>query len=214
MVAKTFLAKIVGWSFDLIFGKLSGDLIRSFSFNGQAVYPTDHFGGLFINDPVIGVIRIFQIAIRGDVTCMGFAGISPCFKHSFDLLACITDIPFVHDVQKRSELARFLMVTVDTVIDSDKMDLFLPEQDIREESHLKMIPSNPAQILGNHCGDLTILDAFDQAVPCRTVKGRAGPSVIREMNQIGEAMLDRVVLKHLLLMNYAVAVTGGIVIAG
>ena len=84
-----------GGDLDLIILQDLGDLIRAVSFDSQSEDPADHFGSFRINDPVIAVIFIFEIAI-GTGACDVFAGVALGPEYGLDLLGRIGDRHFIH----------------------------------------------------------------------------------------------------------------------
>lgn len=65
-----------------------------------------------------------------------FAGITEDLFGRSDLAAAITQIPFVHYIEKRSKFTAALLVAVDPIGDSNKMNIPLPKYDLRIIAYL------------------------------------------------------------------------------
>ena len=63
-------------------------------------------------------------------------------EDGLDLLAGVSGIPLVHDIQKRRELVFRLAIAVDAVIDGDKTHPLIREEYLRVITHLKIVPAD------------------------------------------------------------------------
>lgn len=102
--AESLLCKIDGGTFDLIIAQDSCDLEWAMTVDAELICPLNDSGSLLINEPVMFVRWILNIPIRraGRRWLPGpGSGLMRCEL----LSAAIPEIPFVHDVEERCELA-------------------------------------------------------------------------------------------------------------
>ena len=119
----------------------------------------------FINNPMVVVFGVFQIAVWWDITCMRIAGRTSGFQYSFNFLTCVPDKPLIHDIQKRGKLTGFLTVTVNTIIDCYKSNFLFSKQNVSEKTYLQMISANSGHILADTGSDFSVFNTFNKSVP-------------------------------------------------
>ena len=90
----------------------------------------------------------------------------------------------------------------------------LPEHNLGVEAGLKIITTGSGHILNQHGADFTSLDVRNHALPCRSFKVAAAPSVVRVVDAVGKAMLGGIVLQISFLIDDGVAVAGHVIVAG
>ena len=74
------------------------------------------------------------------------------------LVARVLGIPFIHDIEKWSEVVIVLLFTINAVIDSDESDILVRKHNLRVEADLQIISSESAHILNDNHSDFTGLD--------------------------------------------------------
>ena len=87
------------------------------------------------------------------------------------------------------------------------MNVILCKQHLGEHSHLKIVTTKARQILDDHTLDLSGFHIRDHPLKVRTLKVRAGETVIHIELVVGVAVVLAVALQHLFLVYDAVAVT-------
>ena len=97
--SKSLLCKIIGRSFNLFILQNPCHLHRSVSLNDKLINTSYHCGSLFINNPMVWVIRVFLVPVNC-VACQMFSIHSLIMKYGFDFPAGITYIPLIHNVKK------------------------------------------------------------------------------------------------------------------
>ena len=141
MISHAALCKIVGRSFYLFQRKNTGGFIRAFALYRHSVNPAYYLGGFLVDNPVVFVVGVFLIAIDTMAVCM-LAGHSSCAENACYFSAAVTNIPLVHNVQKRRKLAAFPFVAVYTVGNGDKAHAVFSEHHFGIKSHLQVIPTD------------------------------------------------------------------------
>ena len=104
--------------------------------------PPHHGGGFLVHQPVVFVLRVFFVAIDG-VVGGGLARLSldtVCCRNLFGL---VTQIPFVHNIEKGSKLAAVLFLAVNVIGDSYKMNPILPEHYLGVKAGLQVVSADP-----------------------------------------------------------------------
>ena len=127
--------------------------------------------------------------------------------------AAIPQIPLAHDIDKGGELPRTLVYAVHTVADGDEPDTFLPEQNLRIESGLKIISPDSAHVLRQHQSHFPGLNIGNQPLPVGPLEVAAGPAVIGVMDTVGKAVLGGVALQLQFLIDNRIAVPNRLIIA-
>ena len=72
-----------------------------------------------------------------------FALVALCPIDGADLLACITSVKIVHDIEKGRKLAAVLFLAVNVIGDSNKMNPILPEHYLGVKAGLQVISADP-----------------------------------------------------------------------
>ena len=72
-----------------------------------------------------------------------FALVALCPVDGADLLACITSVKIVHDIEKGRKLAAVLFLAVDVIGDSNKMNPILPEHYLGVKAGLQVVSADP-----------------------------------------------------------------------
>ena len=183
------------------------------AFNAQLEDAPYNGGSFFVNDPAVFVLRIFLISIDG----MGgsvLSGVSLDTIGSRHLPGLISQIPLVHDVQKRRKLVAVLIFTVHTVCNGNKMNPMLPEEHLGIKAGLQIVTACTAHIFYDHTADLSGFNVSNHAFPIGTLKIAAGPSIVRIVGKVGVAVLDCVVFEVCFLVQNGVAFSHEVIITG
>ena len=148
----------------------------------------DHFGGGFVDDPVILVLRIFNVA-EGRIRAERLSGVSLGFKHGSDFPTGVLGVEFVEQVDERRHVVLRAVYAVHTVIYGDETDIVVREHHLGQHSNLQIISAEPAHILYDERTDLTFINHPGKALPVRPVKGSAAVAVIHEKLYVAEAVV-------------------------
>ena len=75
-----------------------------------------------------------------------FALVALCPIDGADLLACITSVKIVHDIEKGCKVVFRLIGAVHAVIDGNEANAVLREGDLRIEAHTEIVTTHPAEV--------------------------------------------------------------------
>ena len=128
-----------------------------------------------------------------------FALVALCPIDGADLLACITSVKIVHDIEKRREIILGLVGAVYAVVDGNEANAVLREGNLRIEAHTEVITTHPAEIFYQHNAHLTGFNVGNQPFPIWTLKTRAAPSVVRIDRYIRKISFTGIAREHILL---------------
>ena len=190
-----------------------GDLVAAVTLDAQTKDTPHHGGGVLVDEPVVLVRRVFPIAVNR-VVRRGLARLAPRLIRGGLLPAAITQIPLIHDVEERGELAAVLVAAVHAVANGDEAHAFLPEQNLRIEAGLEIVAPDAAHVLRQHRAHLPGLDVRNQPLPVRALERAARIPVVGIVDTICKAMLCRIVLQQLFLIDYGIAVPREVVVTG
>lgn len=122
-------------------------------------------------------------------------------EDGFDLVAGISCVPFVHDVEERSEVIIRSVLTINAVVDRNEVDFFLREQYLGIEPYLQVVTTKSAHILDDDHTDIPGMNLSQQLLKAWAIKVSAGITVIREVTNIGEA-ISRCVIFEIFLLRW------------
>ena len=142
-----------------------------------------------------------------------FALVALCPIDGADLLACITSVKIVHDIEKRREIILGLIGAIHAIIDGNETNAVLREGDLRIEAHTEVITTHPAEVFYQHNAHLTGFNIGNQAFPVRALKIRTAPTVVRIDRYIRKIPFTGIAREHILLMNDGITVPGKIIVA-
>ena len=94
-------------------------LCRTISFDCKLIYFSYNFCCFFIDQQMVFIFWIMLIPIR-NCTTASLARFHSGLKNSFDFLACVLCIPFIHDIQKWCKIIIRWCCTVNTVVDCNE----------------------------------------------------------------------------------------------
>ena len=140
--ASAVSCQIIGGALHLFLCEYLGDLMGAVPLHRKPEDPPHHSGGFLVHKPVVLVLRVFFVAIDGVVggglACLAFDTV--CCRNLFGL---VTQIPFVHDIEKGSKLAAVLFLAVNIIGDSNKMNPILPEHYLGVKAGLQVVSADP-----------------------------------------------------------------------
>ena len=139
------LIVLVGRIQHLLSGQDSGDLVRPLSRRAQIKDPTHDGGSFLIGNDLLGVLVLLLVAIRR-FTAQPLPSLRLHFLDGAYFLAGILGVEFVSPVTDGVEVVAALHQGIHAVVHCDKADAFLREVDLRVLSHLKVFPSQAAEI--------------------------------------------------------------------
>ena len=133
---------------------------------------------------------------------------------SSDLAAAISQVPFIHHVQKRSELATSLIFTIHSVGNSNEADISLSEIDLGVITDFKVITTDTAHILRDDHTDLTRFNVLNKTFPIGSVEAAAAVTVIGVVDDVSVAVLFAIGFEHFLLIHDGIAIAKLLVVSG
>ena len=172
--------------------------------NAQTKDLLDHFGGLIVNDPMVLVLRNFQITVWR-IDCQRFAGVAFFAEHGLYLLAGVLGVELVEDVDEGRHVVVQLVFAVHAVVDGDEADVVVREDHLRVHSHLEVVAPQTAHILDDDNPYPSFVDQPHQALPVWPVEIGPTEPVVHEISRVGESVVICVLLEDRLLVHDAVA---------
>ena len=140
--APAVAGQIIGGALHLLGCEHFGNLIGAVSLHRKPENSPHHSGSFLVHQPVVLVLRVFFVAIDG-VVGGGLARLAldtVCCRNLFGL---VTQIPFIHDIEKGRKLATVLFLAVDVIGDSNKMNPILPEHYLGVKAGLQVVSADP-----------------------------------------------------------------------
>ena len=101
-----------------------------------------HICGLLINDPVVFILRVFDVAI-GRIRTQRLAGLSFGFEHSPDFAAGILGIELIENVDERCHVIFGAVDAVHAVVDGDEADVGIGKDHLGVHTDLQIISAKP-----------------------------------------------------------------------
>ena len=140
--ASAVAGQIIGGALHLFLCEYLGNLIGAMPLHRKQEDSPHHSGGFLVHQPVVLVLRVFFVAIDGIVggglACLAFDTV--CCRNLFGL---VTQIPFVHNIEKGRKLTAVLFLAVDVIGDSYKMNPILPEHYLGVKAGLQVVSADP-----------------------------------------------------------------------
>ena len=189
------------------------DSIRVCILSGQFKDTPDSFRRLRLDEPAVPIFGVFDIAKAG-------RGHNRRARHALGMIAdddfsgLIAQIHFVQHVEHRHKLDVVAAGAVNMAVDSDKMNGFLLEVNLRVEARLQVVASDAAHVLDQHRVDFISFNIGKHPLPAGAVEIAAAPSVVRIVLAVGESMLIGVILQIELLVYDRVAFPVEVIVAG
>ena len=131
-----------------------GNLQGAVTLQGQTVDAAHHLGGLRVNDPKPGIVRVLDVAIgrrRKRNPSVAF--------HLIDdpaLLGNILGVVFIHNVLERGEIV-FALVAVHAIGNGHQPHIMEREKFLGELAYLNIVPSQPGEVFLCQVGTKKIL---------------------------------------------------------
>jgi len=196
----------------LFLGQNIRDLIHALTVNDHTKDAAHNSSSFLVNDPALLVLRVFQIPVDRMIAGV-FALVALRPIDGADLLACITSVKIVHDIEKRREIILGLIGAVHAIVDGNEANTVLREGDLRIEAHTEVITTHATEVFYKDNAHLTGFNVGNQAFPVWTIKIRTAPTVVRIHGNIRKIPLTGIAREHILLMNNGIAVPGKIIVA-
>ena len=181
-----------------------GDLCGAKAVTAQLVDVPNRFGGFLVNQPLILILFVLDVAERG-ICGEVPAALAFHFECGFDFLGGVPSVKFVTKIADGGHIKLSLYCRVHIIVDSDKPHIILHEHNVRIHPHLQIVPAQTGHILDNDRSHLASLDHLLHLAETRPVEVRSAPSVIHKKTQIFEAVLTSISLKQFLLVDNTVA---------
>jgi len=211
-VASALCGKIGRRAKHLFLGQNIRDLVHTLAVNDHTEDTAYNSGCFLVDDPALFVLRVFQIPVDGMIAGV-FALVALCPVDGADLLACITSVKIVHDIEKRREIILGLIGTVHAIVDGDETNAVLREGDLRIEAHTEIVTTHATEVFDQDNAHLTGFNVGNQAFPVWTLKIRTAPTVVRIDRYIRKIPFTGIAREHILLMNDGITVPGKVIVA-
>ena len=194
--ACTPAAPVVGRVDDPIRTEGSGGFSQPVPVQRHAVDTAYHLGGLRVNHPKPGIVRVLYVAIgrrRKRNPSVAF--------HLIDdpaLLGNVLGVVLVHNVLERGEII-FALVAVYAIGNGHQPHIMERKKFFGELSHLNVVPAQPGEVFHEHRRDVPGLDCGDHFLKAGSLHGSAGDPVIHEKDSVRVALVLGGLLENFLL---------------
>ena len=152
---------------NLVLSKKLTDLIGAVPVNGHLKDPAHNISGFFVNDPMVMIQRVFQVAVGRSAGNMLTSLALGC-EGGANLFARILRVPLVHNVTERDEVI-ITILTIHIVIDGDQAYTFLTKH-LHDFANLEVVTTDSAHILDADRVDVTGIDLAHHGHEARTIK--------------------------------------------
>ena len=173
----------------LLFGQLLCNLHRPPAFHTKIKDVSDHLGGLFIYDPLFGILRIFEIP-EGRVGRQMLSTFTLGLVHRTDLPAGVSGIEFVepHPDPREVIVHTVLIGRIEIVVDGNVADIVFCKSDVDEHPRHRGITPQTGKVLCQQHRHMVRFDFVQHGLEAGTVKIGSAVSVIYEEDRIWEMM--------------------------
>ena len=178
-----------------------GGFRQPIAVQGHSIDTPHNLGGLRVDHPKAGVLRVFDVAIGG--RGQRYAGIAFHFVHDPALLGNIAGVVFVHDIFERGKLI-LALVAVHSVGDGHQPDIVGREKFFRQAAHLNVVPAQPGKVFHEHRRYVPAFDGLEHFLQAGTLHGGACNPILHEKQGVRIAPLPRRLLENFLLIADAV----------
>ena len=195
----SFLVVLVGRVEDLFSGQNSGDLVRPFPGSAQFEDPAYHRGSRLVRHDLLGVIILLLVPVGW----FGARTLPALRLHLLDgphLFAGVLGVELVGPVADGVEVVAALYQGVHTVVDRDEPDALLRKVELRQLTHLQVLPPQAAEILDNQGLHLAVLDHLHDFLPRGPLEVGTGVSVVGQEQGVLKSIVRRVLLQKQLLV--------------
>ena len=132
---------------------------------------------------MVFIVRIFHISVDSNI-CQRLAGFAFGATGGLLLAAEITQIPLVHHIKERRKFVAVLIIAVNAVGDSDKMNVVLAEHYLGVKACLQIISADSGHILDKNVRHLVGFNICNQPFPSRAVKVATRIAVVGIMDEV------------------------------
>ena len=194
--ACTPAAPVVGRVDDPIRAEGSGGFSQPVPVQRHAVDTAYHLGGLRVNHPKPGIVRVFDVAIgrRGKRN----PGVALHLVDDAALLGDVLGIVFIHNILERGEIV-LALVAVHAIGHGHQPHIMEREKFFGELAHLNVVPAQPGEVFHEHRRDVPGLDCGNHLLKAGALHGSAGDTVIHEKDSVRVAFILGGLLENFLL---------------
>lgn len=149
-----------------------------------------HLGGLRVNQPVVGVLRVFHVAI-GDIDCQRYAALTFRLLNRPDFAAGIPAIKFVKPVLDARKIVvdTVLVGGVEVVVDGDKTDAVLRKGEVGVKPGQRGVSAQTTEVFRNADRHMARLNLRQHRLKAGAVIVYATVAVINEKLRIAEMVV-------------------------
>ncbi len=197
----------------LVRPKLVGDLLRPPPFHAHLEDAPYHLCGLRVNQPVVGILRVFHIAI-GDIDCQRYAALTFRLLNRPDFTAGIPAIKFVKPVLDARKIVvdAVLVGGVEVIIDGDKPNAVLREGEVGVKPSQCRVPPQTTEVFRNTDRHSSRFDFGQHRLETGAVIGYTTVAVINEKLRIAEMVVFAVAEQDSLLILDRQGLPGSLVL--
>ena len=123
-----------------------------------------------------------------------------------DLARNITGVHLIHNILERRDLV-FSLVAVHQIVDGDKADIVVGEENIRVMPDGNVISAETGQILDHDDGNIAHFNIIQQCLKTGTVEIGAGVTVVHVVFYVLKTVFFCLLLQHFLLIADGIALT-------
>ena len=188
-----------------------GDLFNAHPVQRHAVDAAHNGGGVLVNNPAFGVLRVFGVA-KGRKR-EGFPGVATDNIGQAALFGNILCVLFIGPIPQED---KFIVPHggVDTVTHRHKADAMFREKVLHQPIRLRPVTVEAGQVFDKEGGCLALFQLGKHFLELRAVGGHAGDTVIIEKLEIAIPFFLCILGKQFLLGLDAVAITCQTIFAG
>ena len=163
-----------------------GNLARPFPGNAEVIDALDHRGSVFVQNPVVFVLRVRSVAVGwiAQVLAAGASG----FQNGPNLFACIFGVKIVKYVADWRKIVR-PSGAVHPVIDGDKAHIVARKNDFRILADKQIISAKSAHVLNDPSANQALLHEGKALLDTGTIEVRPGVPIVYQNAGICEAVV-------------------------
>ena len=160
----------------------------------------DHCSRLRIDKECLLIRRIDPVSV-GNCAAAPQTVLHTVPENSLNLLAGVSGVPFIHDIEKWHKLILGRIITVNIVVDLNGSHALFRKHNLAIESDLQIVSADTGHILDAYGFYVPCLDFIQKSLKARAVKIRARIAVICEMADAPETVSFRVIFQIFLLIG-------------
>ena len=173
-----------------------GGFRQPIAVQGHLINAAYHGGGLWVDHPKAGVLRVFEIAIGR--WGQRHPGISFQFVHDFSLFGNISGIIFVHDIFEGSKLV-FALVAVHPIGNGHQPHVMGREKFFRQAAYLNVIPAQAGKVFHEYRRYVPALNGLNHLLKTGPLHGGACDAVVHKKQGVRVTFFFRRLLENFLL---------------